>query len=120
MGNPSPSGYRHQSKASPLKRIRLARGLSMAQLAVYSDTSQKTIQKIDRLDPKNIGTLKLDMLMRVAITLECSPVDLIPFLGTRVKGQGKTVAKRTGNQGKFQIGEERSVNPTGGFGKRDG
>jgi DNA-binding Xre family transcriptional regulator len=119
MGNPSPSGYRQQSKVSPLKRIRLARGLSMQALSVFAGVSYQTVQKMDRLDPKHIGTLKIENVMRVAIILECSPVDLIPFLGTRVKGKGKIVARKQGNQGKFQIGEERSVDPTGGFGRND-
>jgi transcriptional regulator with XRE-family HTH domain len=71
---------------SPLKRIRQARGLTMQECAVFAGVNYSVITKIDRLDPERIGTLSVAKLMRVAMLLECSPVDLVPFLRTKVKG----------------------------------
>ena len=119
MGNPSPSGYRQQSKVSPLKRIRVARGVSVEELAYRAGVAQVTLRKIDKLDPETIGGLKIENLMRVALVLECSPMDLVPFLGTRVKGKGKIIARKNLSPARFKIGDERSVEPTRGFGSRD-
>jgi hypothetical protein len=91
----------------------------MRQVSVFSGVSYKCVQYIDRLDPKNIGRMRIDTVMRVAMLLECSPADLIPFLQTRVKGKGKRIARTVRNQGQFNIGEERSMNPLGGFGTRE-
>ena len=46
--------YKQQSKASPLKRIRLARGLTMAEIAHYAHVTYPTVQIIDRLEPKKV------------------------------------------------------------------
>jgi transcriptional regulator with XRE-family HTH domain len=78
--------YKGQSTVSPLKRIRLARGLTMQECATFAGVNYSVITKIDRLDPERIGTLSVAKLMRVALLLECTPAELVPFLRTRVKG----------------------------------
>lgn len=77
--------FKYQGKASPLRRIMLARGLTMDQLAVYSGCSVPTIRKIDRMDKKNIGGVNLRSVLKLAVYLEVSPTDLIPFLGVTPK-----------------------------------
>ena len=74
--------------ASPFRRIRLARGLTMRECSVYAGVSYQVIIQIDRLQYDKIGRLTVSKLLRVAMMLECSPLDLVPFLGTRVKGKG--------------------------------
>jgi transcriptional regulator with XRE-family HTH domain len=83
--------FKHQSTASPLKRIRLARGLTMMEVSVLAGVSMNTIKKIDRLDPTGdfaVGSVSLRKVMRVAMCLEVAPVDLIPFLATACKAKG--------------------------------
>lgn len=77
--------YKHQSTASPLKRIRLARGFNVMQLSVYSGVAMATLRKIDQIDPKIIGDVKIKSLMRIAACLQCAPTDLVPFLAATVK-----------------------------------
>lgn len=77
--------YKHQSTASPLKRIRTARGLTMMEVAVLSDVGYNTIRRIDRMRPDQCISIRLEALMRVALTLECSVVDLMPILGVTAK-----------------------------------
>ena len=104
---------------SPMRRIRVARGLTMQELSVFAGVSYPCIRIIDRLDPKKIGTMKIETVLRVALTLECSPVDLIPFLATRVKGKGKKIIGRRYGKGQFRPGENRSMHPKSGFGISD-
>jgi transcriptional regulator with XRE-family HTH domain len=85
--------YKQQSTASPLKRIRTARGLTMQELSVYAGVSYRIIQVIDRLEPKDISRLTLGKLMRVAMLLECAPVELVPFLKSTVKGEFRKAGK---------------------------
>lgn len=104
------------SRVSPFKRIRMRRGLTMREVSVFAGVSYPWIRIIDRLEPGKIGTIRVETLMRVAMLLECSPADLVPFLTTRVMGKGKRIARTVRNQGHFKIGEERSMNPVAGWG----
>jgi DNA-binding Xre family transcriptional regulator len=103
---------------SPLRRIRVARGISIAELCYRACITDKTLSKIDKMDADTIGGLKIESLMRVAMVLECSPVDLVPFLGTRIKGKGKLLPRKPVKRGQFRVGEDRSMKP-GSFGTRD-
>jgi hypothetical protein len=93
----------------------------MQEVSVYSGVAYGVVQKLDRLEPGKIGSVTLSKLMKVAITLECSPVDLVPFLATRVKGKGKEIVRKTasGKDTRFRIGEGRSMNPAGGWGRSE-
>jgi transcriptional regulator with XRE-family HTH domain len=74
-----------QPNASPLRRIMLARGWNMLQLAVLSGVSQPTLRKLDRMNTETIGSIQIRPLLRLAMFLECAVTDLIPFLGTKLK-----------------------------------
>lgn len=77
--------YHHVGKASPLRRLMTARGVGFMQVAVHSEVAMRTVQKLDRLDPKVIGDVKIKSVMKVAKFFGCAPADLLPFLSVRLK-----------------------------------
>ncbi len=77
--------YKFQPGVSPLRRIMLARGVNMRELAVYSGCGYETIRKICKMDKTNIGSVSLRSLLKIAVCLEIAPVDIIPFLGITPK-----------------------------------
>jgi hypothetical protein len=86
--------FKHQSHVSPLKKIRQARGFTLMEVSVLSGVAYNTIKKIDRLEATGewaIGGIGLGKVMRVAMLLECSPVDLIPFLAVKCKRKKRLV-----------------------------
>ena len=110
---------RGQRVQSPLKRMRLARNLSMREVSVYSGVSYPMVQTIDRLEPGKIEGVRLRTVMKVAMLLECSPADLIPFLSTRVKGKGlRMPKKRSTNTKSYSIHDDDLVQPGEPFGTR--
>lgn len=92
--------FKHHSHVSPLKKLRKARGLNMNEVSVLSGVAYNTVRKIDRLKADEIGSITLGKIMRVAMLLECSPVDLVPFLEVRCKSKSsmkrisETVARK--------------------------
>jgi DNA-binding Xre family transcriptional regulator len=94
-------GYKHVGKASPLRRIMTARGLNFLKVAVHAEVALRTIQKVDRMDPKEIGNVKIKSLMKLGRCLGCSPLDLVPFLATRIKqtNEPKVIGSRRGMRG---------------------
>jgi hypothetical protein len=89
--------FKQQSNVSPLKRIRLARGLNLMEVSVLSDVAYNTLRKIDRLEsgPGGVSGIGVGKVMRVAMLLECAPSDLLPFLNVRCKSD-KSVQKIAG------------------------
>lgn len=59
-----------------LKNIRQQKKLSQSQLARASDVSIKTIQAYEQ-DVKNINNARLEILLKLSITLNCKLQDLI-------------------------------------------
>jgi DNA-binding Xre family transcriptional regulator len=66
------------------------------QLAVYSGCAVSTLGKLDKIDPVEIGNVKIKSVMKIAATLECSPVDLLPFLGATVSPNQSVKYSRDG------------------------
>jgi transcriptional regulator with XRE-family HTH domain len=62
---------------SPLRRIRLAYGLRVVDIAAAAGVSIDTVRRIDRLD---VVTLKLSSLVKVAQAVGVAPTDLVPGL----------------------------------------
>jgi transcriptional regulator with XRE-family HTH domain len=62
---------------SPLRRIRLAYGLRVVDIAAASGVSIDTVRRIDRLD---VVTLRLGSLVKVAQAVGVAPTDLVPGL----------------------------------------
>lgn len=83
-------GYKAQSPASPFRRIMLARGYTMQEVAVYSGCSAPTLRKLDRMNRETIGGITLRSILKVSMFLECAPSDLVPFLATTAKKASKT------------------------------
>jgi transcriptional regulator with XRE-family HTH domain len=65
---------------SPLRRIRLAYGLRVVDIAAAAGVSIDTIRRIDRLD---VVTLKLSSLVKVARAVGVAPTDLVPGLARK-------------------------------------
>jgi len=63
------------STVAPLRRLRLARGLSQLQVAAGAGISLKTLQKIERGD---IARVRLRTFLALAGVLDCRAVDLVP------------------------------------------
>jgi len=82
--------FKGQPNASPFRRIITARGVNLNEAAVYSGISLTTLRKLDRMDPKIMGSMSVGNLMRVAMYLEVAPVDLMPFLAATVKNPRKS------------------------------
>lgn len=59
-----------------LKNIRQKQKLSQSQLARASDVNIKTIQAYEQ-DVKNINNARLEILLKLSITLNCKLQDLI-------------------------------------------
>lgn len=59
-----------------LKNIRQQKKLSQSQLARASDVSIKTIQAYEQ-DVKNINNARLEILLKLSLTLNCKLQDLI-------------------------------------------
>lgn len=97
-------GYKSQSPVSPFRRIMLARGYNMQEVAVLSGCSCPTLRKLDRMDRKSIGGINLRSVLKVSLFLEVAPVDLIPFLGITAKKAAKkgvnVAAHATGGGGR--------------------
>lgn len=91
MGAVGRRNYKGQPSASPLRRIMTARGLNMMETAVHSNVSLPTIRKLVRMDPKVIGGIKVESLLRIAQWLEVAPTDLMPFLAATGKRPGGSV-----------------------------
>jgi len=73
----------------------------MVELSVLSGVSQPTLRKLDRMNTETLGGVQLRPLLKLAMFLECSAVDLVPFLATRLKLSHPTVGRHiTGGQGR--------------------
>ncbi|MDD5585610.1 MAG: S24 family peptidase [Alphaproteobacteria bacterium] len=63
---------------NPIRTLRLARGLSLQQLAEAAGTSKSQIDKLE----KGVRRLTVDWMVRLAKPLGCDPRDLIPASST--------------------------------------
>lgn len=69
---------------TPIRRVRVARGLTLVELAAYSGVGIKTVRRLDV--GRDVARIRVWQLFAVAKVLGVSCVDLVPGLERRPPG----------------------------------